>query len=178
MLRSLLALALCCSVLAAQAQVYTWVDANGQKHYGNMPPTPEQPIEAVEIRATSPGSAPAAPVAAPEAEPQAASPNPESTEQSASQAPSSQKMCSDALRWTASDIPNLQEIGRERRRQGKISQSQYQKAMSALDQVKTTVTMPNCLASSGDDRRQFECLSQGLGIAVCSGALSEALNKL
>ncbi|MEK1904845.1 MAG: DUF4124 domain-containing protein [Pseudomonas sp.] len=176
--RLLLALVLCCSALAAQAQVYTWVDANGQKHYGSMPPTPEQPVETVEVRTTSPGSAPAAPAVEPQVAPQPAAPSAESTEQSASAAPSSHKMCSEALRWTAVDIPNLQEIGRERRRQGRINQSQYQKAMSALDQVKTTVTMPNCLASSGDERRKFECLSQGLGIAMCSGALSEALNKL
>lgn len=175
MFRLLLALALCCSALAAHAQVYTWVDADGQKHYGNLPPTPQQPVEAVEVRATAPGSAPAAPIAAPQAAPQAAEPSGASAD---SRAPSAYKMCSDALRWTAVDIPNLQEIGRERRRQGKIDQSQYQKAMKALDQVKTRVTMPNCLASSGDERRRFECLSQGLGIAVCSGALGEALNKL
>ncbi|MGL4318652.1 MAG: DUF4124 domain-containing protein [Pseudomonas sp.] len=180
-LRLALLLPLLCTALAAQAQVYTWVDADGQKHFGSMPPTPEQAVQPVEIRASSLGNAQPAPT--PEATPTsealaAPSPSPQASQsEHAAQTPT-RKMCSEAVRWTGIDLPNLKEIALERRRQGKINQSQYQQAMKALDQVKAEVTVPNCLASRDKDQRQYECLAQGLGIAVCSGALSEALNKL
>lgn len=172
--RFLLLLALLAGT-GAQAQIYTWVDADGQKHFGSQPPTPEQPLETVEVHPTYQGSALPAP----------ASEQPESPVAPASEAAaapekalSPRQMCGKALHWTSVDLPNLREVARERRRQGRINQSQYQKALEALGQVEKNVTLANCLASDDQDQRQYECLAQGLGILVCSGTLSEALNKL
>lgn len=180
-LRLALLLPLLCVALVAEAQVYTWVDADGQKHFGSMPPTPEQAVQPVEIRSAYQGSAQPAPV--PEVAPARAvvdsqSPAQQTTQsESTPQAPT-RKMCSEAVRWTGIDLPNLKEIALERRRQGRLDQSKYQHAMTALDQIKTQITLPNCMASKDKDLRQYQCLAQGLGILVCSGALSEALNKL
>ncbi|MBC9250196.1 hypothetical protein A9179_07905 [Pseudomonas alcaligenes] len=166
----------------AQAQIYTWVDADGQKHFGSQPPTPEQPLETVEVRPAYQGSplpAPAVPSAEAPASPEADSaPAAAETSSAKSEKPvPTRQMCSKALHWTGIDLPNLREIARERRRQGRIDQSQYQKAIAALDQVEKEATMPNCMASEGKDLHTYECMAQGLGIVVCSGALSEALNK-
>ncbi|HSC82557.1 MAG TPA: DUF4124 domain-containing protein [Pseudomonas sp.] len=180
-LRHLVLLPLLTCALSAQAQIYTWVDADGQKHFGSTPPASEQSVQPIEIRPTAPGSSQPAPVPAME-QPNLPSTAPESppAAQAASTpaAPSAHKMCSDAIHWTSIDLPKLKEIAVERRRQGRLNQSQYQRVTKALDQVKSEASMANCLASEDKERRQFECLSQGLGIIVCAGALSEALNKL
>ncbi len=182
-LRLALLLPLLCVALVAEAQVYTWVDADGQKHFGSMPPTPEQAVQPVEIRSAYQGSAQPVPVPVPEVAPapeivDSQSPAPQTTQsESTPQAPT-RKMCGEAVHWTGVDLPNLREIARERRRQGRLDQSKYLHAMTALDQIKTQITLPNCMASKDKDLRQYQCLAQGLGILVCSGALSEALNKL
>lgn len=167
--RRLLPLLLLCCALPLQAQIYTWVDENGQKHFGSQPPTPEKPVETVNIRQgySSDGAQPAV--------------APQETEQSeaaSNQAPSQREMCREAMRWTAIDIPNLKDIARERRKDGKITQEQLGQAMKALDDVNKALTLQNCMASKGEDLERFECLSQGAGIMICSGALEAALKNL
>ena len=168
------ALLLCCA-LPLQAQVYTWVDENGQKHFGSQPPTPQQPVETVTIRQgyNSDGQQPA--VVAPEPE---SSEGDASTAADQEKAPSAKAMCNEAIRWTGIDIPNLKDIARERKQDGKITGDQYQQAIKGLDEARKHITVQNCLASEGKDRERFECLSQGAGIMVCSGALESALKNL
>ncbi|MEO4047354.1 DUF4124 domain-containing protein [Pseudomonas sp. CAU 1711] len=171
----LLTLLLLCSATSLQAQVYTWVDANGQKHFGSQPPTPEQQVETVDIRQgySSDGQQPAVVETTPDATSESAT-----AEASAAKAPSSKAMCSEAMRWTAIDIPNLKEIAGERKKAGKITADQHKQALKGLDEAKKHLTMQNCLASTGRDRERFECLSRGAGIMVCSGALEAALKNL
>jgi len=53
--RMLLVLALLAPLAAAQAQVYKWVDENGQVHYGRQAP-PSRPAETVDVpKAAPPG---------------------------------------------------------------------------------------------------------------------------
>lgn len=172
--RLLLLLALLVA-LSAQAQIYTWVDANGQKHFGSQPPTPEQPLEKVEVRSAYQGS-PLPPPSTPST-PSTPSAEPPASTQSGNEAASSatttehhaltRQTCGKALHWTGIDLPNVREIARERRRQGRIDQGQYQKAIIALEQIEKDITMEHCLASKDKDQRQYECLAQGLGILVC-----------
>ena len=161
--------------LPLQAQVYTWVDENGQKHFGSQPPTPEQQVETVNIRQgySSDGQQPAVVEAAPDF-----ASEPEAEKKPAKRSASNKEMCSEAMRWTAIDIPNLKEIAGERKKDGKITADQHRQAVKGLDEVKKHITLQNCLASKGEDRERFECLSKGLGIAVCSGALEAALKNL
>lgn len=170
------ALLLLCA-LPLQAQVYTWVDENGQKHFGSQPPTPVQPVEAVEIRQgySSDGSQPA--VIETEQDMDADSGS-TATEASEDKAPSQREMCGEAIRWTGIDIPNLKEIAGERKQAGKINADQHKQAMEALGEVKKHITMQNCMASEGKDRERFECLSRGAGIMICSGALEAAFKNL
>lgn len=168
------ALVLCLST-SVQAQVYTWVDENGQKHFGSQPPTPEQPVEAVDIRQGYSSDARQPKVVDAETDSSSTAPTATLMEE---KAPSSKKMCSEAMRWTAIDIPNLKEIAGERKKAGKITADQHTQAIKGLDEAKKHLTMQNCLASKGEDRERFECLSHGAGIVVCSGALEAALKNL
>jgi hypothetical protein len=173
--RKLLPLLLLCLALPLQAQVYTWIDENGQKHFGNLPPTPEQKVNTVKIRPgyESDGEQPAvAGAAADDSEPTYDSITPETDDRSP------REMCSAALRWTATDIPNLQEIAREKRREGKLTNEEHDRVADSLKSVEKVVTMQNCLTSEGKDRDRFECLSRGLGVMICSGALQEALRNM
>ncbi len=165
------ALLLFCA-LPAQAQVYTWVDENGQKHFGSQPPTPEQKVETVNIREgySSDGQQPA--VTEPETEDSTESQDATDEKDSAS---SKKAMCSAAMRWTKIDIPNLKDIARERKQAGKITKEVYDKAVDALDEAKKHITMQSCLTSEGEDQKRFECLSRGMGIIVCSDALGSVL---
>lgn len=173
--RQFLPVLLLCCALPLQAQVYTWVDENGQKHFGSQPPTPQQPVETVTIRQgySSDGQQPA--VVQPETQ---SSEGDTSAATGEEKAPSTKAMCNEAIRWTGIDIPNLKDIARERKQDGKITGDQYQQAVKGLDEAKKYITVQNCLASKGKDRERFECLSRGAGIMVCSGALERALKNL
>lgn len=165
---------LLCIALPLQAQVYTWVDENGQKHFGSQPPTPAQPVKTIEIRQgySSDGQQPA--VVEPETD---VSTDGATADTSEDANPSQREMCGEAIRWTGIDIPNLKEIASERKQAGKISSDQHKQALKGLDETEKFITMQNCMASEGKDRERFECLSRGAGIMVCSGALAEAFNK-
>jgi hypothetical protein len=173
--RKHLSLLLLCLAMPLQAQVYTWVDENGQKHFGSQPPTPEQQVETVNIRQgySSDGQQPA--VVATELDNGEGSAAETATEE---KLPSQKKMCSEAMRWTAIDIPNLKEIAGERRQAGQITSDQHKQALKGLDEAEQHITMQNCLVSEGKDRERFECLSRGAGIMICSGAMEEALKNL
>lgn len=168
-----LPLLLACFSASLHAQVYTWVDANGQKHFASQPPTPEQPVSSYKIRPgyQSDGAQPAVISTSTDSDREATYTESASDEESLSP----REMCSEALRWTGIDIPNLKEIAGERKASGQITAAQYKQATSALDTVKKAITMKNCMASKGKDRERFECLSRGAGIMVCSGALEAAL---
>lgn len=168
--RRLLPLLLLTCVLPLQAQVYTWVDENGQKHFGNQPPA-TQPVQEVNVRQgyVSDGPPPA-PVSS-------------STDSSSSAAGGKEqagnddeKMCKEAIRWTTEvDLPNLKEIAGERKKRGDLSSADYDKAIKGLDKAKSELTLRNCLSSKGKEREQYKCLSGGAGVLVCSGALQNAL---
>ncbi len=165
----LLPLLLLSCVLPVQAQVYTWVDANGQKHFGNQPPA-TQPVQEVTIKPAYVSDGPP---------PEAADSTSSSASTSSADTGKSdeQKMCSEAIRWTGIDLPNLKDIASERKQQGKLTSDQYNQVVKALDQAKSEITLRDCLASKGKDREQYECLSGGAGVLVCSGALQSAMSK-
>ncbi len=155
-------------VMPLQAQVYTWVDANGQKHFGNQPPATQQ-VQEVTIKPAYVSDGPP---------PEAADSTSGSSSSSDDKGKSDeQKMCSEAIRWTGVDLPNLKDIARERKQQGKLTGDQYNQVVKALDQAKSEITLRDCLASKGKDREQYECLSGGAGVLVCSGALQSAMSK-
>lgn len=171
--RHLLLLALAVS-LPSHAQVYKWVDANGQTHFGSQPPTPEQPLEEVELRSGYQGT----PVPEPTfSAPDAGGESRGSESASEETPPSARTMCGEAVRWTAIDIPNLKEIGQQRQKDGKITREQYRQTEKALNQVKSSITVSDCMASKGKDRERYECLSRGAGIMVCSGAMEAAFKE-
>lgn len=154
-------------VLPLQAQVYTWVDANGQKHFSNQPP-PAQAVQEVKINqgyvSDGPPPAPAGSIS-----------ETSTAVKEKAGGSADEKMCSEAMRWTAIDLPNLKDIARERKQEGKLTTAQYNQVIDAMDQAKGEITLKNCLASTGVDRKRYECLSGGAGIMVCSGALENAL---
>jgi hypothetical protein len=161
--RRWLPLLLLSCALPLQAQVYTWVDENGQKHFGNQPPA-TQVVKEVKINQGYVSDGPP---------PQAAGVTSSATGESSadSQGSDDQKMCSEAMRWTAIDLPNLKEIAGERKQRGDLTSEQYNQAVKALDQAESEITLQSCLASTGKEREQYKCLSGGAGVLVCSGAL-------
>ncbi|WP_415755110.1 hypothetical protein [Pseudomonas leptonychotis] len=90
---------------------------------------------------------------------------------------SKKEMCSSAMRWTAIDIDNLKDIAREKKQSGKASAAEYDKGIKSLDAVNKQITMQDCITSSGEDQKNYECLSKGAGILVCSGLMAEAFKE-
>ena len=170
--RRLLPLLFLTCALPLQAQVYTWVDENGQKHFGNQPPA-TQPVQEVNVRQgyVSDGPPPA-PVSSSEKATSASGGS-----EKADSVNDERKMCSEAIRWTGIDLPNLKEMAGERKAEGRLTSAQYDKVIKGLDQGKRELTVSNCLASKGKEREQYECLSKGLGVMVCSGSLDSAFGK-
>ncbi|MHA6494726.1 DUF4124 domain-containing protein [Pseudomonas borbori] len=164
--RKLLPLLLLCAATTAQAQIYQWVDENGQKHFSTQPPAAQQKIEPVKINQGYVGDD--RPVV--EAEPS------ESTPTDSAQV-SKKEMCKRALRWTAVDIDNLKDIAREKKQSGKASAAEYDKGIKSLDAIDKQITMQSCITSSGEDQKNYECLSKGAGILVCSGLMAEAFKE-
>lgn len=157
--RQMLPLFLLCSVLCAPAlsQVYTWVDENGQKHFGSQPPASQRGAESVSI---TQGYV---------AERQASAPSPGTL--------SKREMCKSALRWTASDLENLKELAEARREAGRITAAEYAEGQKNLAGVEERITRQDCLTSSGEDRQRYECLSKGAGVLVCSGLAAAAMEE-
>lgn len=166
--RKLLPLLLLCAATTAQAQIYKWVDENGQKHFSTQPPAAQQKIEPVKINQGYVGDD--RPVTETEAVPSESKPT-------ASVNASKKEMCSSAMRWTAIDIDNLKDIAREKKQSGKASAAEYDKGIKSLDAVNKQITMQDCITSSGEDQKNYECLSKGAGILVCSGLMAEAFKE-
>lgn len=172
--RLLLLLTLACA-LPVQAQIYQWLDADGQQHFSTHPPVAEQGLKPLKLHYgyKSDGPPPPPPTSS-TATPAAMAADGRQPEKGASE----HEMCSEAVRWThKEDLPNLREIAAERLRQGKIKREEHKKAMKGLDAARDHITLGNCLTSKGKDREVFECLSQGSGLAICTGAMAEALDR-
>ena len=166
--RQMLAMLVLCSLSTqALSQVYTWVDENGQKHFGSQPPATQQ-AEAVTIK---PGYAGEARVPAPETPTQgaAAEPAPART--------SRREMCQSAMRWTVVDLKNLREIAEERKSAGRITAAEYAQAQENLDGMEQRISLQDCVTSSGEDQQRYECLSKGAGVLVCSGLMTAAMEE-
>ncbi|MNZ97916.1 hypothetical protein D3C78_1171810 [compost metagenome] len=168
-LRLALLLALSCA-LPAQAQIYKWVDANGQPHFGTQPPSSEPDHQAVKLHQINQSDSKLPQLQSQTSDSAAPSDEEELTRQEG-------KMCRQAVQWThEEDIPNLIASGEERLKAGQIDRKQHEQALKDLEGVKTHITLPKCLISKGEDREKFECLAKGLGLAVCSGAAGEAMD--
>ncbi|TWE09595.1 uncharacterized protein DUF4124 [Pseudomonas sp. AG1028] len=166
--RQILAMLLLCSLSAqALSQVYTWVDENGQKHFGSQPPAAQQ-AEAVTIKPAYAGETRAASPAAPA---QAAS-----TEAVPAKT-SKREMCQSAMRWTAVDLKNLHEIAEERKSGGRITAAEYAQAQDNLAGVEQRISLQDCVTSSSEDQQRYECLSKGAGVLVCSGLMAAAMEE-
>lgn len=167
-LRLALLLALSCT-LQAQAQIYKWVDANGQPHFGSQPPSSEPDHQPVKLHESNRGDSPRPPLPSLSGDSAAPGDEDEATRQEG-------KMCRQAVQRThEEDIPSLVASGEERLKAGQINRQQHAQALKELEELKPHITLPKCLVSKGEDRKRFECLSQGLGLAVCSGAASAAI---
>ncbi|MCW2293638.1 hypothetical protein M2262_003688 [Pseudomonas sp. BIGb0408] len=168
--RKTLPLFLLCSILSAQAlsQVYTWVDENGQKHFGSQPPASERHAEPVNINHGYVGDGRAAAPALP------------ARGAGADAAPakvSKREMCKSAMRWTAIDIENLKEMALERKEAGRITAAEYAEGQKNFAGIEERISMQNCVTSSGEDQQRYECLSRGAGVMVCSGLAAAAMEE-
>lgn len=150
----------------AHGQVYTWVDENGQKHFSSQPPAAQSNIEPVKINHGYIGEGNVAP------------PPPPSL--SSAPAPlngSKKQMCTSAMRWTAEDIENLKDIAKEQMQAKKISAADYAEGQKNFKGIEERITFQNCITSSGMDEKRYRCLSEGLGLIVCSGLAEEAIRE-
>lgn len=167
--RQMLAMLVLCSLSAqALSQVYTWVDENGQKHFGSQPPAAQSKVETVTIK---PGYAGETRAAAPEAPARTAA------AEAAPAKTSRREMCQSAMRWTVIDLKNLREIAEERKSAGRITAAEYAQAQKNLNGVEQRISQQDCITSSGEDQQRYECLSGGAGVLVCSGLMSAAMEE-
>ncbi|MGY4534422.1 hypothetical protein ACVW0Y_003562 [Pseudomonas sp. TE3786] len=165
--RRLLPLLFLGCVLPLQAQVYTWVDENGQKHFGNQPPA-NQAVQEVKVQQGYVSDGPPA---------EAASDIGGTGSSAGKDQPSDAEMCDEAMRWTVIDMANLKETVQAAKQKGRINADQANSKLAMLAFANGKITRTNCLASKGKDRKNYECLSRGGGVMACSGALEAMLNK-
>lgn len=165
--RRMLPLSLLLLTALANAQVYTWVDEKGQKHFSSQPPV-TQPVEPVKINhgyiGEGTAAAPQTPYAAPSSSSKVAK-------------PSKRQMCTSAIRWATEEVEDLKGLSVALLKAGQISQAENAKVLSKLEKGGAELNMQNCLASSGVNEKHYQCLSVGLGVAVCSGAAEDAMKK-
>ena len=153
-------------VLPAQAQIYKWVDANGQTHFGSQPPSAEPRLQQVRLHAGEDAVA-ALPALAQASTGASAGPSPDPARLES-------EMCRQALQSThEKDIPTLRATSEERLKSGQIDQQQYAQMRQDIEQIKVRITLPRCLVSQGEERERFECLAKGLGLAACNVAVTE-----
>lgn len=169
--RILLVLFLCTSLgTHALGQVYTWVDENGQKHFGSQPPASQPRAEPLSINQGYVGESRSAAPAVPAEQPAA----------SAGSGPgrlSKREMCQSALRWTASDLHTLDELAQARKEAGRITAAEYAEGQKNLAGIRERITMQDCVTSAGEDQQRYQCLSRGAGVLVCSGLAAAAMEK-
>ena len=168
--RKTLPLFLLCSILSTQAlsQVYTWVDENGQKHFGSQPPATQQRAEPVSITQGYVGERRVADPALPDGEPRGAAPEKKRSKRA---------MCKSAMRWTAIDIENLKEMADARKEAGRITAAEYAQGQQNIAGIEARIGMQDCITSTGEDQQRYECLSQGSGVLVCSGLAAAAMDE-
>ena len=166
--RKLLPILLLYAATTAEAQIYKWVDENGQKHFSTQPPPAQQKVEPVKINQGYVGDD--RPATKTEVAPSESKPT-------ASAKASKKEMCNSAMRWTVIDIDNLKSIAREKKQSGKATAAEYDKGIKSLNDVNKQITMQDCITSSGEDQKNYECLSKGAGILVCSGLMAKAFEE-
>lgn len=150
----------------AHGQVYTWVDESGQKHFSSQPPVTQPNIEPVKINHGYIGEGNVAPP-----------PLPSFSTSSNPPKGSKKQMCTSAIRWTAEDIENLKDIAKEQMQAKKISAADYAEGQKNFKGIEERITFQNCITSSGMDEKRYRCLSEGLGLIVCSGLAEEAIRE-
>lgn len=165
--RRMLPLSLMLFVTLAHAQVYTWVDEKGQKHFSSQPPV-AQPVEPVKINHGYIGDGTAVAPQTPYA-----TPNSSSKETK----PSKRQMCTSAIRWATEEVEDLKGLSVALLKAKQISKAENAKVLSKLEKGSSELSMQNCLASSGVNEKHYQCLSVGLGVAVCTGAAEDAMKK-
>jgi len=165
--RRMLPLSLLLLTALANAQVYTWVDEKGQKHFSSQPPV-TQPVEPVKINHGYIGEgtavAPQTPYATPSSSSKIAK-------------PSKKQMCTSAIRWATEEVKDLKELSVALLKSRQISEAENAQVLKKLEKGSAELNMQNCLASSGVNEKHYQCLSVGLGVAACTGAAEDAMKK-
>ncbi|NQD80498.1 DUF4124 domain-containing protein [Pseudomonas sp. CrR14] len=165
--RRMLPLSLLLLVAVANAQVYTWVDEKGQKHFSSQPPV-AQPVKPVEIHHGYIGEGTAVAPQTPYATPSSSS---------KVDKPSKRQMCTSAIRWATEEVKDLKELSAALLKAKQISEAENAKVLRDFEKGSAALNMQNCLASSGANEKHYQCLSVGLGLSVCTGAAEDALKK-
>jgi len=165
--RRMLPLLLVVFVTVANAQVYTWVDEKGQKHFSSQPPV-AQPVEPVKINHGYIGEG--APVT-----PQTPYATPSSTSKVAK--PSKRQMCTSAIRWGHEDLEDLKTLSTALMKSGQLSAADNAKVQKDLATGGAMMNMQDCLSSSGESEKRYRCVSEGLGLMICSGAVEDAMKN-
>lgn len=165
--RRMLPLLLVVFVTVANAQVYTWVDEEGQKHFSSQPPV-AQPVEPVKINHGYIGEG--APVT-----PQTPYATPSSTSKVAK--PSKRQMCTSAIRWGHEDLEDLKTLSTALMKSGQLSAADNAKVQKDLATGGAMMSMQDCLSSSGESEKRYRCVSEGLGLMICSGAVEDAMKN-
>ena len=146
--------------LPAQAQIYRWVDANGQSHFATQPPSAQTQLDAVQLNHADGGTPLPPPPAA--AEPIPAPPSPDEPIRQAGE------LCRQAVQQAhETELPRLKAASEQRLAAGRIDAQRHQQNLQELERLKTRFTLPACLASQDDGRAAFACLARGEPLAAC-----------
>ena len=151
------------------AGFYKWIDQDGNVHYGNQPPVMDK---VQEIDGKSGFVKQLAPVTAPDEESvvkKVSNPTPVSAKTIAKQKLALEDlMCHTAIKESKEALVIMLESARKNLENGYTTKDQYNSDDQKFSELRKSLTVANCKASKGIDRKFYECLSTKYGdVALC-----------
>lgn len=148
----------------AHAEIYKWVDKDGNVHYSDQPP-PEQKSEEISRVSTDKVDS-AAQLAAAEnqkAMAQLAAPPAPRDAAASSQSPAPGNPgsldCSKAISNAKDWLDSMRDVGRANVKSGHLPESEYKTALVAIEKLRRRLSVSECNSSSGKVRQFYQCSS-------------------
>jgi hypothetical protein len=151
MMRILTLSSLLCFAGVASAAIYKWVDENGMTHYSTSPPPGVSGTETVNVDPRPSGlrSTPPASMRT----------SPETSESGGRKDQSKGLDCVRAASNAQAWLNSMRDVGRINYRDGHMSQSEYDRGMAEIDQLKREITAGDCEGATGAKRDFYLCVN-------------------
>ena len=147
---------------AAHAEIFKWVDKDGNVHYSDQPP-PAQKSEEI-TRVTMDKVDTEAQLAAAESQramAQRIAPRESNEEPATRDAPATSSAssldCGKAISNAKDWLDSMRDVGRVNVKSGHLAESEYQKALVGIEKLRRRLSVSECNSSSGKVRKFYQC---------------------